>query len=128
LRSRLKRAARQVARADDRRVFGRLSVTSGDVRLPSRDSCWRLARLGGTIRQVKEKFGQLCFYYRLPFAVSDDDRRALALRVRRAEAMSIRICERCGSRTGELVCDGGLYLTACTARREARRMQTYDLK
>ncbi len=81
-----------------------------------------LSRLGGTIRQIKEKFGRLRFSYALPSKVPEIQRQAFARRVRQAEEASVRICETCG-RPGELVCDDGYYLTACDACREAMRLR-----
>lgn len=79
-------------------------------------------RLGGKIREVKQKFGRLCFFYSLPSTVPDAMRRAFVRRVRQAEETSVRICEVC-SRPGELVCEAGLYFTACVTCREASRIQ-----
>jgi hypothetical protein len=81
-----------------------------------------LLRLGGTIRQIKEKFGCLCFHYALPSKVPEIERLAFARRVRQAEEASVRTCETCG-RPGELACDDGFYLTACDACREAMRLR-----
>src|SRR5690242_10531276 len=71
-----------------------------------------ISRLGGRVRQVKEKFGQLCFFYSLPSAVSESERRAIALRVKDAEQKSVHICEACGD-AGRLSKAGGLILTRC---------------
>ena len=71
-----------------------------------------VSRLGGRIRQVKQKFGQLCFFYSLPSSVSESERRAFALRVKEAEQKSARVCETCGN-AGHLSKDGGLHLTRC---------------
>jgi hypothetical protein len=84
-----------------------------------------LLKLGGAIRQIKEKFGRLCFHYALPSKVPEIERQAFARRVRRAEETSVHICETCG-RPAELVCDDGLYLTACEACREAIRLRRND--
>jgi hypothetical protein len=74
----------------------------------------KVLRLGGRIRQVKEKFGRLCFFYSLPRSVTAPRRLAFARTVQRAEEMSLRICEACG-RPGQLFNDGGFYLTRCEA-------------
>jgi hypothetical protein len=71
-------------------------------------------RLGGRVRQVKEKFGQLCFFYSLPNSVSESDRRACALSVKDAEQKSVHVCEFCGD-AGRLSKTGGLILTRCEA-------------
>jgi hypothetical protein len=79
-----------------------------------------LMRLGGDVRQIKEKFGGLRFYYSLPPTVSSDQREAFARRVRRAEEASFKICETCG-KPGRLVNDRGYLFTACHTCHEARR-------
>ena len=79
-----------------------------------------VSRLGGRVRQVKQKFGRLCFFYSLPRSVSEPNRQALARTVKQAEEMSVRICETCGS-PGELSNDDGIYLTRCGACFETRR-------
>jgi hypothetical protein len=69
-------------------------------------------QLGGTIRQIKEKFGMLCFFYSLPPNVPDASRDALRRHVRQAEEASTCTCEKCG-RLGALVSIGGIYRTTC---------------
>jgi hypothetical protein len=71
-----------------------------------------VVQLGGTIRQIKEKFGRLCFFYSLPSNGSEASREALRRRVRQAEEASAFTCEKCG-RPGALVSIGGVYRTAC---------------
>ncbi len=73
-----------------------------------------VSRLGGKIRQVKQKFGQLCFFYSFPSSVSESKRRAFARKVREAEQRSVHICENCGN-AGQLSKEGGFYLTRCEA-------------
>jgi hypothetical protein len=73
-----------------------------------------VSRLGGRVRQVKQKFGRLCFFYSLPRSTSEPDRQAFARTVRQVEEMSVRTCETCGS-PGELSNNGGIYLTRCAA-------------
>jgi hypothetical protein len=77
-------------------------------------------QLGGRVRQVKQKFGRLCFFYSLPRSISEPDRLALARTVRQAEEMSARICETCGG-PGESVNNGGIYLIRCAACLGRRR-------
>ena len=69
-------------------------------------------QLGGTIRQIKEKFGRLCFFYSLPSNVSDASREALRRRVQQAEEAITSTCEKCG-KPGALVSIGSIYRTAC---------------
>ena len=69
-------------------------------------------RLGGRIRQIKEKFGGLRFHYELPKKVSAANRNALKKRVEQAMEASFTICEKCGA-TGSLTVHNGLYFTAC---------------
>jgi hypothetical protein len=71
-------------------------------------------RLGGNIRQIKEKFGGLRFHYQLPKKVSKVNRNALQKRVERAMEASLTICEKCGA-PGSLVVHNGLYLTVCSS-------------
>ena len=56
--------------------------------------------------QVKEKYGELCFYPR--GAISDEQMGMIYM----AEAMSARICERCG-KPGELLVHGHCFMTRC---------------
>jgi hypothetical protein len=79
-----------------------------------------LLRLGGTVRQIKEKFGGLRFYYRLPSRISSAKKHSFAQKVRQAEETSLSICERCG-KPGELANDQGYLFTACKSCRDARR-------
>lgn len=79
-----------------------------------------VSRLGGTVRQIKEKFGGLRFAYSLPSTIFDAKRRAFRQRVEQAEAASFSICETCGE-PGELVNDKGYLFTACNACRKARQ-------
>jgi hypothetical protein len=81
--------------------------------------CDEVERLGGTIHQIKEKFGGLRFHYRLPRGTSDADKEAFAQRVRRAEDESLRTCETCG-KPGELIRKEGYLFTACERCRDAR--------
>ncbi len=78
-----------------------------------------LFQLGGTISQIKEKFGQLSFHYSLPRKVPRVKRIAFARLVREAEAASLCVCEKCGQ-PGELINDRGYYFTACTMCRTAK--------
>ena len=57
------------------------------------------------VRQVKEKFGALRFYYQLS-GVHESIQEDVSQLVRLAEAASARTCERCG-RPGEINSDGG---------------------
>ena len=57
--------------------------------------------------QVKEKFGRLCFYVR----EANDIQRGM---IQLAEAMSVQLCEECGS-PGQLLVAGGWHLTRCEA-------------
>jgi len=83
--------------------------------------CGELQRLGGTVKQIKEKFGQLRFVYSLPATVSDTKRRAFRRRVDQAEEASRGICETYG-KLGKLITERGFPLfTACDACGEARR-------
>ena len=79
-----------------------------------------VSQLGGRIRQVKQKFGRLCFFYSLPRSTSEPQRLTFAQTVRHAEEMSVRICETCGN-AGTLFNDGGIYLTRCETCFKARR-------
>lgn len=69
-------------------------------------------RLGGKIRQIKEKFGGLRFHYELPKKVPERERNALQRRVEQAMRASFAICETCGA-PASLVRHDGLYFTAC---------------
>jgi hypothetical protein len=69
-------------------------------------------QLGGTISQIKEKFGSLCFFYSLPRAVPKARREELARRVRQAVDLSACTCQRCG-KPGSLVSTGGILRTVC---------------
>jgi hypothetical protein len=104
-------------------LFGR-SCHAGwsDLIQPLEDE---LLRLGGTIVQIKEKFGGLCFYYRLPRRISKDAKAAFARRVRQACDASFTICETC-DKPGELGSDGGYLFTACAACGEARSALNRD--
>ncbi len=82
--------------------------------------CDEVLRRGGTIRQIKQKFGRLTFIYSLPKSLSERARRAFRRQVDEAEAASLGICEDCG-KPGELINDEGLFLTACEACHEAWR-------
>jgi hypothetical protein len=64
------------------------------------------------VTQVKEKFGQLRFYYRLKKA---DEAMSGAIRqaVQTAQAASIHCCERCGAR-GQLINTGAWLRTQCS--------------
>jgi hypothetical protein len=77
-------------------------------------------QLGGTIRQIKEKFGGLVFQYNLPNRVSETKRRALRRRVERAQVASLSVCETCGA-PGELVNHKGYLFTVCAACLEQKR-------
>ena len=63
--------------------------------------------LGGTITQVKEKFGGLRIYY---FSESNSDQ--IDKIVRKAEGICSICCEECG-RPGKLISDGGCMKTVC---------------
>lgn len=73
-----------------------------------------VVRLGGKIRQIKEKFGGLRFHYELPKKTPEAERLALQKRVERAMEASFSICEKCGA-PGSLVVHNGLYFTACAS-------------
>jgi hypothetical protein len=77
-------------------------------------------RLGGTVRQIKEKFGSLRFAYSLPKTIPEAERREFRQRVEAVEAASLGVCERCG-RPGELINRKGYLFTACNACRDGRR-------
>jgi hypothetical protein len=78
-----------------------------------------LSRLSGTIRQIREKFGPCAFTTLChPKSRESSGRHLLDA----SDKPSVHICETCG-RPGELVCDDGLYLTACGACREAIRLR-----
>jgi rubrerythrin len=77
-------------------------------------------RLGGTVRQIKEKFGGLRFYCSLPKKISENKRHAFRRRVEQAEEASFRVCETCGA-PGELVNHKGYLFTACPACLERKR-------
>lgn len=65
-----------------------------------------------TVLQVKEKFGELRFYYRLEGgsdATSQQVRQAVDL----ASAASVNVCESCG-RSSELRIRDGWYTTRCS--------------
>lgn len=82
--------------------------------------CDDLQRLGGRVVQIKEKFGGLRFYYRLPRKVRKSDKEAFLRKVLKAMDASLSICETCG-KPGALVNDKGYLFTACDACREARQ-------
>jgi hypothetical protein len=77
-------------------------------------------RLGGTVRQIKEKFGSLRFAYSPPKTIPEAERREFRQRVEAVEAASLGVCERCG-RPGELINRKGYLFTACNACRDGRR-------
>lgn len=61
----------------------------------------RLKELGGDVIQVKEKFGGLRFYYKLPPTGVDVGKAAdFGGMVERAEQESYETCERCGTKEG----------------------------
>lgn len=62
--------------------------------------------------QVKEKFGELCFYVE---SSSDMQQGMIAM----AEAMSARLCEECGQ-PSQLLVDGAFFLARCPAHAPAR--------
>jgi hypothetical protein len=68
--------------------------------------------MGGTVAQIKEKFGGLRFHYRLPRKVKAANRQAFQQRVEKAMEASIKICETCGA-PGELINLKGALHTAC---------------
>jgi len=67
------------------------------------------ARFG--VRQVKEKFGALRFYYELKQA-RDDTVRLIRQAVDLAETASASVCESCG-RPSQMRRDDGWYTTRC---------------
>lgn len=69
------------------------------------------------VLQVKEKFGQLRFYYALHDA-AEDTAQAVSQAVELAERASAHICERCG-RPGTLQNSTGWLSTQCLACRTA---------
>lgn len=77
-------------------------------------------RRGGTIVQIKEKFGGLRFQYRLPKTMSEKKRDAFRRRVEQAEAASLSVCETCGA-PGELVNHKGYLFAVCPACLEKKR-------
>jgi hypothetical protein len=82
--------------------------------------CDDLLRMGGSIRQIKEKFGALVFAYSLPKTISERKRQAFRQRVWQAEAASLTICQTCGT-SGELVNDKGYLIVACATCRQGRQ-------
>jgi len=56
-------------------------------------------------RQVKEKFGTLCYYTSYSWEETDD-------LIHEAESQSAHVCEKCG-RTGTLVCENHWYMVRC---------------
>ena len=63
------------------------------------------------VKQVKEKFGTLRFYYRL-YGASDEMAQRIRHIVALAEKASGRICERCG-RSAKVQTDAGWWSTLC---------------
>ena len=82
--------------------------------------CDDVLRMGGSIRQIKEKFGALVFAYGLPKTISERERRAFRGRVQQAEAASLTVCETCGG-PGELVNDEGYLVVACATCRQRQQ-------
>src|SRR5690606_29129878 len=64
------------------------------------------------VRQVKEKFGELRFYYQLE-AARDDTAALIRQAVDLATRASVQVCESCG-RPSQLQRDGGWYTTRCS--------------
>ncbi|MER8571399.1 hypothetical protein NKG99_06980 [Mesorhizobium sp. M1409] len=64
------------------------------------------------LRQVKEKFGNLCIYYRTADDLPDAVKIELSKAYRAAEASAVRTCEVCGA-PGVLRVRGGWYATRC---------------
>src|SRR3546814_6398037 len=71
------------------------------------------------VRQVKEKFGTLRFYYRLSGA-SDETAQRIRRAVALAEKASGRICERCGHRAS-VQAKAGWWSTLCPSCRTDRK-------
>lgn len=71
----------------------------------------RILELDGEILQVKEKFGTLRLYYRLPDTVPEEVKKEVREMVNRAEHESSVTCEVCG-KPGELNM-GGWVQTLC---------------
>lgn len=63
------------------------------------------------VRQVKEKFGTLRFYYRL-YGASDAMAKLIGAAVDRAEEASGQICERC-ARSAKVQTNAGWWSTLC---------------
>ena len=79
---------------------------------------WALAKMvvadpGVRVLQIKEKFGMLCIY-------ADSDNPEVHEFCRDAEAISARICERCGNPGGHQV-DQGRIKTLCEICAEQER-------
>jgi hypothetical protein len=82
--------------------------------------CDEVLRMGGTITQIKEKFGALNFHYRLPAKIKAAQRRKFQRKVMQAMAASLKICETCGG-PGELTNLRGVLLVACAVCLEAKK-------
>lgn len=74
----------------------------------------RVQELGGEVLQVKEKFGGLRFYYRLPETVREAERDNLFDLVGDIEEQSFQICQDCGQ-PGTQTTDRRWRLTLCQA-------------
>lgn len=66
----------------------------------------------GEVLQVKEKFGALRVYYRLPTGTPEEVKQRLFQMKSDAENMSTLICEVCGE-SGELIEQQGWYRVRC---------------
>lgn len=63
------------------------------------------------IRQIKEKFGTLRYYYK-DNCESETIKKAISALVQVAESRSGQICEKCGT-WGETMVEGGCWVTVC---------------
>jgi hypothetical protein len=75
----------------------------------------RVEKLGGTVQQIKEKFGRLRFYYdaaETDSPQSDAAWSALDADIEQAERDSARMCEMCGA-PGVLMTSGSWLKTLC---------------
>jgi len=88
-----------------------------------------LEEAGGTITQIKEKFGGLRFYYFGPPITenwTDEKDIEFADRVSKAEADSFKTCEACGA-PGE-VRPGGWISTLCDEHAKKEDNETTDVQ
>jgi hypothetical protein len=76
----------------------------------------RLTEMGGTVHQIKEKFGSLRYYYTGVFGTqgaTEQDWDDFEDAVDAAEQLSKRTCEMCG-KAGKLMAKGYWFKTLCS--------------